>query len=137
VSPSGVNPQDKDSQEKATPTSVSPTPDSKSGMKPVHGSKSESNVSASPAKSSSKSVSTIGKYGNLKPITPEMEANPTVIAWRAAKKNWQEWDQKLRSFGHVKHTKEDYADAKWQVNYWSDEHARLDRIVHAMREESK
>lgn len=130
---SGVNPQDKDSQEKATPTSSSPTPDSKSGMKPIHGDKSGSNVQPFPAKSSGKS----GPFGKLKPITPEMEADPTVIAWRAAKKNWQEWDQKLRSFGHVEHTKEEYVEAKHAVNDWDDEWSRLDRIVHAMREESR
>jgi hypothetical protein len=134
---SGVNPQDNHSQEKATPTSLTSNPDGKSESDHGRSPESKDNTRQdSPRKSSSKS----GPFGKLKPITPEMEAHPTFIAWRAAKKSRQEWDQELRRIG-FKGPKEEgrdkYIEAKDAVNYWDDELVKLDRIVHAMREEQQ
>jgi DNA-binding transcriptional ArsR family regulator len=107
---SGVKPLERTTLEKTTPSSFSsPSHDTKPGKETKNGDRSDSNVLTGPPKSSKPS----GRrpYGTrLKPLTAEMEANPTVIAWRDAKKSRQLWDERLRQIGFKSRTQEGYDD---------------------------
>ena len=138
--PSGVIPQDKTAQEKTKPSSSISSNSTVAEVLNDGSTASKEAVGTSPPPKSHKTASTIGTYPKRKRLTPEMEALPLVIEWRAAKKNREAWDMELRRIG-FKGQKEDgykeYKEALNAVNYWDEEWIRLDRLVAAMLEGSR